>query len=269
MKYVVTGGSGFLGKALLRHLAGSKITVIARNEANLLELEQNFADARIWPADIGNACAIQGAFEGVHTVYHLAAFKHVGLAEEHPRQCINTNVLGTINVLNAAVAADAKKVVGVSSDKAATPTGVYGMTKALQESLFSECGQHNPTCKFYTVRFGNIFHSTGSVLDRWKKQVSAGLPVTVTDMEATRFFWTVEEAVDALLNIETMAPKPMRAVRIGDLLGAATLKYRWDPKARTLIGLQPGENLHERLVPGGPSSADARRYTLDELMEIV
>lgn len=267
---LITGGTGFLGEELISRLDG-EIRVVARNEGKLIELKQKFPNIEIYPGDIANPFVVKQACEGVDEVYHLAAFKHVGLAEEFTTECIHSNVLGSINLLDETLKGNIKSIIGISTDKAEQVSGVYGATKLLMEKLFEQYEVIND-CKYRIVRYGNVFYSTGSVLCKWKELIEQGKQCTITDPNATRFYWSKEKAVDLIFECLEKAKdaKPwcpeMKGVSIKLLFDAVVKKYGEFGHYKE-IGLQPGENLHEKI--NGQWSNEVEQYTLDELIEIL
>jgi FlaA1/EpsC-like NDP-sugar epimerase len=251
------------------------IRVVARNEGQLVELQEEFPHIQIVPGDIASEYVAAKACDGITKIFHLAAFKHVGLAEQNARECVESNVVGTLNILHQTLIHRPGFIIGISTDKAAQVHGVYGATKLLQERLFADYERLNPDTKYRTVRYGNVLYSTGSVLCKWKARILRGEEVVITDPNATRFYWTVDQAVDlifeCLRTAESSRPyvPKMKAIRLGDLLEAMTLKYaKGEQRVRT-IGLQPGESLHEVIEDNGPTSAEVARYTIPEIMELV
>lgn len=276
-KYLITGGTGFLGRELIKRTQGANILVVARNEGKLIALKEEFPWIDIMPGDIADSSIVEKAMQtGVTGIYHLAAFKHVGLAEQNVLQCVQTNIAGTVNILRSSLRHHSDFVVGISSDKAARVSGVYGATKFLMEKLFLDYSEFNPRTKYRVVRYGNVIYSTGSVLCKWKEKLQKDEEVIITDPDATRFYWTVEQAVDliddCLLNADSAEPyvTAMKAVRVGDLLTAMSRKYavRAFPKVKT-IGLQPGENKHEKISDDLPDSEHAEKYTVEEILKFI
>lgn len=279
-KLLVTGGAGYLGKELIKRLISkgyTNISVISRNEGELIKLKEEFPIVEIIPGDISNATACEMAMKGARGVFHLAAFKHVGLAEDHVSRCVLSNVGGTMNLLESTLRTKPEFIIGISTDKAAQVKGVYGATKFLQEALFREFERANPNTKYRTVRYGNVLYSTGSVLCKWKKALQDGTPITITDPDSTRFYWTVEQAVDLIFdcldNATDSSPHvtKMKSMRAGDLLDAMIEKYgeHLEKVGVHTIGLQPGENMHEVVADGLPNSFEAERYTVEEIMELI
>lgn len=287
-KYLVTGGSGFLGERLIERLyerePDCKIVTVARNEGKLIMLKERFPDIEIVPGNIGNNYIVKkimmdGDFTGI---FHLAAFKHVGLAENNVPECIHSNIDGTINILNESVMQDIlnddlKFCIGISTDKAAQVSGVYGASKLLMERLFKDYENHFPSVKFRIVRYGNVLYSTGSVLCKWKDLIQQGKELIVTDLSATRFFWTRDQAIDLIFecleNAKNSTPyvPEMKSIKIDDLLTAMYMKYGEPKEERKIkiIGLQPGENLHEKIIEDGPTSNEVEKFTIDEIIQMI
>ncbi len=266
-KILITGGSGFLGSKLIEKLYKdiySPIRVVARNEGKLIQLQNKFPSIEIVMGDIADAYIARQAVKDIDIVYHLAAFKHAVHAEKQSYQCIKSNIVGTINLLNSFTG---KEFVAMSTDKAANISGVYGCTKFLIEKLVEERSRESSSyIEYRIVRCGNIMFSTGSVLELWKDALINKLPIRVTDLEATRFFYTVDDAVDLVLGRIKLRPK--KSIRLDSLLTAMQQKYGKAVHIQ-VIGLQPGENLHEILVEGGIDSSQAEQYSLEELSYIV
>jgi UDP-N-acetylglucosamine 4,6-dehydratase/5-epimerase len=268
---LITGGSGFLGKALIERLSGN-IRVVSRNEGNLIMLKEMFPNIEIMTGDIADEFICKRALQGIDKVYHLAAFKHVGLAETQPIQCINTNLIGTLNLLKHF---KGKEFIAISTDKAAQVVGVYGATKLLMERAIKEYSLLNTDIKYRVVRYGNVLYSTGSVLVKWKKLLQDGGEIIVTEPKATRYFWTIDEAIDLIFDCEKNAINcnpycpEMKSISVGDLLTAMRLKYGTGSNSIKTIGLQAGENLHEKVIEDGLTSEEAEKYTVDEIYEMI
>jgi len=275
--YLVTGGTGFLGQELLRHLVSDhKVTVVARNEGKLIELKQKYPSIHILAGDIANPFVARQACHDVNGIFHLAGFKHVGMAEKQSLECFLTNVTGTFNLLSAADREAVDFIVGTSTDKACRVAGVYGATKLMMEALFRQFEAINPGTRYRIVRYGNVLYSTGSVLCKWKDKIINNEQLILTDPNATRFYWTVQEAVALLLESIDKAqdctpyvPK-MKAVSLGTLLEAMLQKYNPEHTAGWKeIGLQPGENMHERIADWMPPSDEADQFTVEEITRLI
>lgn len=277
-KILVTGGSGFLAKEIIKRLYErevSSIRILARNEGQLVATKEIYPNVEIMVGDIADPYTCDRALSGVDGVIHAAAMKHVGLAEQNVRQTIQTNV--PIALLEASRAHRPEFIIGISTDKAASRSGVYGTTKFLMERLFAEYEKTNPDTKYRTVRYGNVLYSTGSVLCKWKDRIERGESVIITDPNATRFFWTVEQAVALIFEALELATDSspyackMKAMRMGDLLDAMITKYAVFPDQiqKIEIGLQPGENLHEIINEGEPDSSQVEQFSLDAISELI
>jgi UDP-N-acetylglucosamine 4,6-dehydratase/UDP-glucose 4-epimerase len=277
--YLVTGGSGFLGKCLIERIlkAGGNVKTIARDEGKLIELKQLYPNIEIVTGDIADPFDMQQALKNINAVFHLAAFKHVGIAEDQPRECVKSNLIGSLNLLELTANMKLDYIMMISTDKTAKISGVYGASKFLMERLTHQFENNYPHHSYRIVRYGNVLYSTGSVLCKWKDLLQNNKEIIITNPEATRFYWTVEQAVDlifdCLLNATDSQPyvPEMKSIRMGDLLTAMAEKYL--PNDGTLkikqIGMQPGENLHEKVLIDGISSKDAEKFTIEEIKEMI
>jgi|TARA_B100001059_G_scaffold164943_2_gene164504 UDP-N-acetylglucosamine 4,6-dehydratase/UDP-glucose 4-epimerase len=277
---LITGGTGFLGHKLVGELLKKNymVRVVARNEGKLILLKNEYPEIEIFPGDICNKITAYQCCKDVNAIYHLAAFKHVRLAEKFALECINTNVIGTINILNETLNnPNLEYVIGISTDKVAKVTGTYGASKYLMESLFYQYESLNARVKYRLVRYGNVLYSTGSVLCIWKERLLKGEEIIITDKNVTRFYWSLEEAIKLIFDClkYSTSTKPylpeMKTMSLGDILEAMKMKYL--PKDKELkvkvIGLQKGENLHERLIMNGPLSSEYEKYTIDEIYKMI
>ena len=278
-KYLITGGSGFLGGELITRVLkdGGKVVTVSRNEGQLIKLKQKFPSVQIETGDITNKHSVHRVMSGVTGVFHLAAFKHVGMAETQSVECINSNVIGSKNVLECSVEEGVDFIIGISTDKAAQVAGVYGASKLLMEKMFKQYEVDYPNVKFRLVRYGNVLYSTGSVLCKWKELLKNGEQVIVTEPSATRFFWTLDQAVDLIYDCMRDATDceihfpSMKSMSIDNLLKAMAEKYlpsETELKIKS-IGLQPGENLHERILEEGPDSNEVEEFTIEEIKELI
>jgi len=279
-KYVVTGGSGFLGKELIKKIIqeGGIVKTVARNEGKLIELKQLYNDkVEIFSGDITNRITIEQVMnDDIEGVFHLAAYKHVGMAETFTLECINSNVVGTQNVLDIATKKGVKFILGISTDKAAQVAGTYGASKLLMEKLFYQYEKLHKNIDFRLVRYGNVLYSTGSVLCKWKDLIIDGKEVVVTEPKATRFFWSVDQAIDLIFECLDKAKdsKPfvpdMKAMSVEDLLKAMIIKYSNGKEIPIkIIGLQLAENLHEKIMEDGPYSNEVELFTIEEIMKLI
>jgi len=256
---LITGGTGSFGKkytkVLLERYSPKKIIIYSRDELKQFEMQQELNDEcmRYFIGDVRDPERLDQAMKGVDYVIHAAALKQVPAAEYNPMECIKTNIHGAENVTKAAINNDVKKVIALSTDKAASPINLYGATKLASDKLFvaanNMAGGH-PT-KFSVVRYGNVVGSRGSVVPYFKKLIKEGADyLPITHQEMTRFWITLQQGVDFVLkNFERMhggeifVPK-IPSAKITDL--AISLEPDIPQK---IIGIRPGEKLHEVMCP--------------------
>ena len=277
--YLVTGASGFLGVPLCKKILslGGKVKAVSRDEGKLIELKQEMPEVEILTGDINDAFEVHQSIKGVHGIFHLAAFKHVGMAENQVRECTKTNVIGSLNILEEGANNNVEFILGISTDKAAQVAGVYGASKLLMEKLFKQFQKNYPSIDFRIVRYGNVLYSTGSVLCKWKKLLQEGKEVIVTAPEATRYYWSVNQAIDLIFDCMENATTPdpyvpdMKSMKVIDLLYAMASKYLKEGADLKIkeIGLQPGENMHEKVLETGKSSNEVQHFTVKEIIELI
>lgn len=251
-KVLILGGAGFLGRGIMRHAQINKwdteFTVYSRDELKQQLCRYKFPKARYHLGDIRDTDRLTLLMAGHDVVIHAAALKYIPEAEANVGECVGTNVFGTECVIRAAIAARVKTVVFISTDKAVQPLNTYGLTKALGERLITEASwQAKNQTKFVACRYGNVIGSTGSVVPVFKQQLEMFGRVTVTDPDMTRFWISIDEAVDIieLTNIQTsgtiLIPEP-KSMKIGAIAEAIA------GDAVEIIGLRPGEKMHETLL---------------------
>ncbi len=278
--YLVTGGGGFLGQPLVKHILskGARVRIIGRDEGTLVKMKEIHPNIEIHPGDISDSFEVQQSMKNVNGVFHLAASKHVGLAETFVRENIKSNTIGSLNIYEQSLNQDLDFIVAISTDKAAQVVGVYGATKLLMERLSKQYEKLNPNCKYRIVRYGNVLYSTGSVLCKWKDLIVEGKELIVTEPEATRFFWTVKQAIDLILDCMKNATDStpycpdMKSMSIKNLLAAMVEKYgnsNWENYPIKIIGLQSGENLHEKVLDKGPFSNETQQFTIEEIKPLI
>ncbi len=273
-KITIFGASGFLGVELVKHLyERDPIVAVGRNESQLVALKEKFPGIEIIVGDIADPWTVKKAMKDAYEVHVLSALKHVGIAEKDVHSCMQTNVVGLMNIIQESYITKPKVLMFISSDKAAQGTGVYGMSKKIGEKLMEEAETINPETKYRTVRYGNVIYSSGSVLCKWRDKMLKGEEVIVTDPTATRFFWPVQEAINLIFDCieHSTSAKPtvtgMKSIQIGDLLEAMMDKYGRVPVK--VIGLQPGENMHEIIADGIPDSFHSERFTKEEISKLI
>lgn len=260
---LITGGTGSFGrryvKTILEKYRPSRLIVFSRDELKQYEMSQEFAAPcmRYFIGDVRDPERLSQAMRGVDYVIHAAALKQVPAAEYNPMECVKTNIHGAENVIRAALANDVKKVIALSTDKAANPVNLYGSTKLASDKLFvaanNIAGGHETA--FAVVRYGNVVGSRGSVVPFFLKLIEQGageLPITHERM--TRFWITLQQGVDFVFrNFERMyggeifVPK-IPSVRIVDLARAMAPAL-----GRRIVGIRPGEKLHEVMCPADDS----------------
>jgi len=256
---LITGGTGSFGKKfieiLLKKYAPKKVIVYSRDELKQFEMQQVY-DApcmRYFIGDVRDESRLLHAMEGVDYVVHAAALKQVPAAEYNPMECIKTNVGGAQNVINAALYAKVKKVIALSTDKAANPVNLYGATKLCSDKLFTAANNFvgAKETRFSVVRYGNVVGSRGSVVPFFRRLAAEGAKeLPITDPRMTRFWLRLEDGVDFVLKSfarmqggEIFIPK-IPSMRITDLAEAIA------PGMPTkVIGIRPGEKLHEVMCP--------------------
>lgn len=276
--YLVTGGTGFLGQALVSYILQKegRVRVISRNEGKLIELKNKYPSVEIYSGDVCDVFETQQAIKNVNGVFHLAASKHVGLAETFVRETVKTNIIGSLNILEESLKTNLDFVLAISTDKAAQVSGVYGASKLLMERLFTQYEKINKNCQYRIVRYGNVLYSTGSVLCKWKTLIENGQEVVVTEPKATRFFWSVDQAIKLIIDCMQYSTdsKPycpaMRSMSIENLLQAMIEKYSNGKNIEIkTIGLQVGENLHEKVLEEGPYSNEVDQFTIEEIKQLI
>ncbi|MFC5468839.1 polysaccharide biosynthesis protein [Cohnella suwonensis] len=257
---LITGGSGSWGQELTRKLLPHRpkeIRIFSRNRRAQLQMKMRFGEQTALQYTIGDvrdASAVREACAGVDYVFHLAALKHVPICEWQPEEAIKTNIHGTENVIAASIAHKVKKVIDISTDKAADPINFYGMTKSIGEKLMVKSNDSNSATKFVCIRGGNVLGSNGSVVPFFMKQITEGQDVTLTSMAMTRFFLTLSEAIDLVLMAaqETIGGETfvmrMNACKIVDLIDVLIRNLADKPVRIKDIGIRPGEKTHEVLV---------------------
>lgn len=256
---LITGGTGSFGKKfikiILKKYQPKKVIVYSRDELKQFEMQQKFNQPcmRYFIGDVRDEARLEKAMYQVDYVVHAAALKQVPAAEYNPMECIKTNVHGAQNVIDAAIACRVKKVIALSTDKAANPINLYGATKLCSDKLFTAANNMvgDRETRFAVVRYGNVVGSRGSVVPFFKNLVANGAKeLPITDDRMTRFWLKLEDGVEFVLkNFQRMQggeifiPK-IPSMRILDLAKAIA------PDIPTkVIGIRPGEKLHEVMCP--------------------
>jgi len=260
---LITGGSGSIGSHLVKVLIDSdcrSIRVLSNNEHELYLLERKFGKSekmRYLLGDIRDKNRLNIAAKEVDIVFHAAALKHVPLCETNPFDAVQTNVIGTQNMLEASISADVEKFVFISTDKAANPMSTLGATKLLAERLAIAAMSYRGSkrTKMYCVRFGNVLGTRGSVVELFFNQIKNKKLITITDKNMTRFTMTPTDAINLILSTVEFAKGgevfvlKMNVMRIIDLVNAMIKLYGNGEKLEiNEIGIRQGEKMHEELI---------------------
>lgn len=265
---LITGGTGSFGRAFTERLLKDgveRIAIFSRSEHAQADMAEHLPKDRMrfFIGDVRDRERLRRAFESVDVVVHAAALKRIEVGYYNPTEMVKTNVLGAMNVIEAAQDAHVPKVIALSSDKAFEPVSAYGQSKALAETMFLNANNHAPHTTFRVVRYGNIAGSKGSVIPRWRSLIERGNKIVpVSDPDCTRFWMFQRQAVELVLKAittngnEILIPT-LPAYRLGDLADA--MKVRMDVK-----GLPVWEKRHEGMGPGNTSDK-ARRLSAHEL----
>jgi len=286
---LVTGGTGDIGVELVKALLvrGESVRVFSRDQTRQQEVRERLEGDkfpaeryRFFVGDVRDRDRLMRAFQGVGTVYHLAALKHVDSCEYNPDETIKTNVQGALNVIDAAIACGVERVIYSSSDKAAEPNSMMGASKLIAEKLIVNANWH-ARCRFTTARFGNVMGSRGSVIPNWERQLRDVGRIKVTDPDMTRYVMSTSQAVDLLLHAGTLVGgevviRRMPAVRLLDLVHVFVERYerlhhvekgstKWD-----IVGARPGETISEMVLTAEEASrsvTDGQCYYLMPSMQ--
>lgn len=253
---LVTGGTGSFGQKfteiLLKKHNPANIRVYSRGELRQVEMERkvNNGKVRFFVGDVRDDKRLSRAMNGVDIIIHAAALKHVPVCEYNPREAVYTNILGAVNLVDAAIDNGVEKVIALSTDKAAQPVNLYGSTKAVAEKIFIQGNVYSGYRKtrFSCVRYGNVLGSSGSVVPLFIEQGKKD-EITITDERMTRFWITLDQGAEFVINSlrmmkggEIFVPK-IPSMKITDLAEVIAPKAK-----RKVIGIRPGEKLHEVLL---------------------
>lgn len=255
----ITGGTGSFGNAILRRFLDSgldEIRIFSRDEKKQDDMRRRYHNSKIkfYIGDVRDYRSVLNAMRGVDYIYHAAALKQVPSCEFHPVEAVKTNILGTDNVLEAAITCGVKRVVCLSTDKAVYPINAMGISKAMMEKVIVAKSRESTSTVICATRYGNVMASRGSVIPLFVNQVREGKPITITDPYMTRFMMTLDDAVDLVLYaFENGAPgdifvqkAPAATIKVlakalTELLGVPEHEIR-------IIGTRHGEKLYEALL---------------------
>ena len=264
-KLLITGGTGSLGKALVRRILATypevkRLVIFSRDEQKQFQMNQEFSDQkhkvlRYFIGDIRDFDRLKRALKGIDYVIHTAAMKHVPIAEYNPMECVKTNVLGAENLINASLETDVQRVIALSTDKAAAPINLYGATKLCSDKLFIAANniRGRDSINFSVVRYGNVMGSNGSVIPFFIRKKKEGV-LPITDPQMTRFNISIEEGVDMVLHAlekawggEIFVPK-IPSYKIMDVAEAIAPECK-----KEVVGIRPGEKIHEEMITSSDS----------------
>lgn len=262
---LITGGTGFLGRSLIYEILKynpQSIRVFSRDEVKHHKLQEDLKSKGIETTKVKNLIGdirdferLKKAIRGVDIVIHAAALKRLDILEYNVEESIKTNIIGTLNVVNACLENDVEKAIFVSTDKACSPVNTYGASKFVSERIFTETNYNKGAMKtiFSCVRYGNVLESTGSVIPFFEGKIKRGENITITDKRMTRFIISPQEAVELVFDAmkfsvggEVIVPK-LPAFKIMDLVQILKEKHNSDVGIE-LIGLRPGEKIHELMI---------------------
>jgi len=258
---LITGGTGSFGNAVLKRFLNTdikEIRIFSRDEKKQDDMRHNLQNPKVkfYIGDVRDKRSVDNAMYGVDYIFHAAALKQVPSCEFFPIEAVNTNVLGTQNVLDSAVAHNVKRVIVLSTDKAAYPINAMGISKAMMEKIAIAKARalgENASTTICCTRYGNVMASRGSVIPLWIDQLKSGKDITITDPNMTRFMMTLDDAVDLVLyafehgkNGDLFVQKAPAAT-LNVLAKALTELYKSNVQIKT-IGTRHGEKLYETLV---------------------
>jgi UDP-glucose 4-epimerase len=256
---LITGGTGSFGKAVLKRFLASdlrEIRIFSRDEKKQDDLRKRYSDPKLkfYIGDVRDSRSVVSAMRGVDYCFHAAALKQVPSCEFHPMEAVRTNVLGTENVLEAAIATGVKRVVCLSTDKAVYPINAMGISKAMMEKVMVAVSRNLEGTVICGTRYGNVMASRGSVIPLFVEQILAGKPITVTDPAMTRFMMTLDESVELVLYAFThggngdIFVQKAPATTVAVLARALVEILRRPDHPIAEIGTRHGEKLYETLL---------------------
>ena len=268
---LVTGGTGSFGSAFVREMLNShnpsRVVIFSRDELKQYEMRQRFPRddqdrIRFFLGDIRDLDRLNMAMRGVDYVVHAAALKQVDTAEYNPMEFVKTNILGSENVIQASIANSVKKVVALSTDKASSPVNLYGATKLTADKLFISSNHYVEAggTRFAVVRYGNVMGSRGSVIPFFQDKAAREEPLPITDARMTRFWITLEQAVQFVIDsFDDMSGGELYVPRIPSMKIIDLAKAIAPDAELVEIGVRPGEKLHEEMIAVADAPRTVRR----------
>ena len=256
---LISGCTGSFGNAVLRRLLDSdlkEIRILSRDEKKQDDMRKKYNNKKLkfYIGDVRDYGSVLSAVRGVNYIFHAAALKQVPSCEFHPIEAVKTNILGTENVLEAAIVCSVERVICLSTDKAVYPINAMGISKAMMEKVVVAKSRASESTIICTTRYGNVMASRGSVIPLFVDQIYRGNPITVTDTEMTRFMMTLDDAVNLVLfafesgQSGDIYVQKAPAATIGTLAEALTILMKKPEHAIDIIGTRHGEKLYETLL---------------------
>ena len=255
---LITGGTGSFGNAVLQKFINTdinEIRIFSRDEKKQDDMRRIYQNEKIkfFIGDVREKQSIDQAIAGVDYVFHAAALKQVPSCEFYPMEAVRTNIIGTENLLNAALQNNVEKVICLSTDKAVYPINAMGVSKSMMEKVFVAKSRVSNKLKIIGTRYGNVMASRGSVIPLFYEQIKSGKPITITDPNMTRFMMTLENAVELVLyafengNTGDIFVQKAPSTTIGELAETMKKIYNSDSEIKN-IGIRHGEKIHETLL---------------------
>lgn len=251
-RVLITGGTGSLGTAVLsrakRENWNTEFVILSRGETKQSQVRSKYPEHTYVLGDVSKLRDLQRVISGVDVVLHFAAYKQVPSAQNNVPATVETNVIGSQNVVDAAIQAGVEKVVASSTDKSTSPANCYGASKYLMETIFQNANNYSNNTTFHLARYGNVISSNASVIPLFQRQAASGGPLTVTSKEMTRFWITLDDAIDLILLALEIDPgtivvpkaKAFSIFELAKLIG---------PECSIIeTGVRPGEKIHEAMV---------------------
>lgn len=266
---LITGGSGFLGQQLVKKIVHSnykEIRIFSRDESLQEKMKEKYPFCTYILGDVRDYNSVKKATSGVNVVIHAAAVKYLDWAQVQPIDCIKTNILGSMNVIDACIDNDVDICVGCSTDKALYSVNVYGCTKQIMEALFKEANKYNKT-QFVITRYGNVIGSTGSVIPKWLDAVKNNKEILLTDRNMKRFFMSPTQAVEVVFKAIEERKDQIPKLKVANMMKLAEIISEY--KVNIIeTGLRPGERLFE-VLDEGYTTDEAEEFTEEELKELI
>ncbi len=249
---LVTGGAGSIGSEVTKNILSfpvKSVRVLDIDEHALFQLRRVIKDSRLrlLLGSILDKDRLDLASNGVDIIIHTAAIKNIEISEYNPIETIDTNINGTVNLIKMVIKNKPKIFLNISTDKAVNPSTLYGSTKQLSEKLVGWAGNHIPSTKFSTIRFGNVFESRGNVFEIWEEEKKNNKPLSVTDPKMKRYFIHIHDVVDFIFECMLISKKglifvpKMKSYKIKDIVSKISSKQK-------IIGIRSGEKIEETLL---------------------